>query len=286
MYVHSQVSAHTNETQSAPSVSNPGYLYGQQVIGARSISSSILSTTADSNAVTMVPTSTVELEGGKLRGTYRTSYGQWNILAGGPCPVLQHKVYLAEPLLFGHDTFGGCMFSPPAYILVDSPYSDWNSICSILQNLLWNMLVSGQVESGPSAGRPITYWGSQPDHLAVWPISLTNRSGDWVPIHGIYGATAPKPPVGKPGLCSGLLVGQDTEIQFARFGSLISPQYRIVGAKATHIYGDVHFGPSNPQVEITVRIRFIDVSPPAIPIEKEPPLLLVRLPSDFFYPFF
>lgn len=37
------------------------------------------------------------------------------------------------------------------------------------------------------------------------------------------------------------MVGQDIEIQYARYGSLNNPVNRIVGAKVNYVYGDVYF---------------------------------------------
>ncbi|KAF8563303.1 Tectonic-1, partial [Paragonimus westermani] len=278
-----------NTSLDAPVSTSTSYRYGQPVIGARATPSTVFSKTASAVAITMSPTSVSEPVLTGLNGTnYSRSGGLWNVPAGGSCfSTADNQFLFMDSVKFGEDTFSGCTLNLSQFVdLLGDPESG-ASWCTRLQNLLWNVLYNSVGQTGNTDEQePIRYANLPPDHLAAWPSAQTNVTGNWVPIQNVFMASPPNDPISRVGICVGMLLGQDTEVQFSRFGSITNPQYHIVGAKATQIYGDIVMGPTLPTVEITVRVRFTDVTQPARVVEKSRPLLLAELPSDFFYPFF
>ncbi|KAF5399663.1 hypothetical protein PHET_06951 [Paragonimus heterotremus] len=255
-----------NVSLDAPTSISTSYLYGQPVIGARATPSTLFSKTASTVAITMSPTSMSEPILTSQNGTiYSKTGGLWNIPAGGSCFSAANNQFLfMESVKFGVDTFSGCTLNLSHFLnLLGDPRSG-ASWCTRLQNLLWNMLYNSVGQMGNTDEQePIRYANLPPDHLAAWPSVQTNVTGNWVPIQNVFMASQPNDPISRVGICASMLVGQDTEVQFSRFGSITNPQYHIVGAKATQIYGDIVMGPALSTVEITVRVRFTDVTPSA-----------------------
>ncbi|CAH8676496.1 unnamed protein product [Schistosoma rodhaini] len=279
----------TNASNVFPMSGNPGYLIGRPIIGAKinitDLSSlGYLGNTA--SVTTMLPTSNMKLS---IKGVkQQISNGVWNILAGGSCgTVLQERGLLVEPIRFGEDVYSGCILSLSFLEQFTRPEVDWTTRCVQYQNIIWENLFNpiGITNEDDRKGLGINFMSNKPDLLAIWPISKINRSSEWVPIQNLINNNFPTTPRGLNGYCYQLLIGQEIEIQYARFGSMIFPQNQIVGAKINYIYGDVFFMKPNFNIEITQRVRFIDVTPVAETREKSRPYFLVRLPSDFFYPF-
>ncbi|CAH8568054.1 unnamed protein product [Schistosoma turkestanicum] len=279
----------TNASNDLPMSGNPGYLIGRPVIGAK-INITALSSLGylgnTGSVTTMIPTSNMKLS---IKGVkQQLNNGVWNILSGGPCgTVLQGRGLLVEPIRFGEDVYSGCTLSLTFLEQFTRPQMDWTTRCVQYQNIIWANLLNplGITNEEDRKGLGINFMSNKPDLLAVWPISKTNRSSEWIPIQNLINNNFPTTPRGLNGYCYQLLIGQEIEIQYSRFGSMIFPQNQIVGAKSNYIYGDVFFMKPGLKIEITQRVRFVDVTPVAETREKLQPYFLVQLPSDFFYPF-
>ncbi|CAH8653728.1 unnamed protein product [Schistosoma guineensis] len=279
----------TNASDALPMSGNPGYLIGRPVIGAKINVTDLSSLGYLGNAgsvTTILPTSNMKLS---IKGVkQQLSNGVWNILAGGSCgTILQGRGHLVEPIRFGEDVYSGCTLSLSFLEQFTRPEMDWTTRCVQYQNIIWENLLNpiGITNEEDRKGLGINFMSNKPDLLAIWPISKINRSSEWVPIQNLINNNFPTTPRGLNGYCYQLLIGQEIEIQYARFGSMIFPQNQIIGAKCNYIYGDVFFMKPNFNIEITQRVRFTDVTPLAETREKLRPYFLVRLPSDFFYPF-
>ncbi|CAL8094056.1 unnamed protein product [Calicophoron daubneyi] len=269
-----------NATFAVPHSGNPGYLIGMPVVGARAnrtVLSDLGQVGSTGIVTTMIPTSKVV----QLNGVgVQTTGGIWKVPAGGSC---LNSSISQKPLNFAEDVLSGCIldFSSQELQEITGGSFDGQPSCALYQNLIWRIL------NGSYSGHTgfEEFGDLQPDHLAVWPAALTNRSGDWVPILRLSQSSGPSQPVAIADSCNGLLVGQETVIQYAKFGSLVNPQYRIVGVTSNYVYGNVNIKPQKQKLEITYRVQFVDVSKPLQYMQKERPLLVLELPSDFFYPF-
>ncbi|CAH8651039.1 unnamed protein product [Heterobilharzia americana] len=278
-----------NASGELPLSGNPGYLIGHPIVGAKLNKTDLksLGYSGSTGAVTtMIPTTNIKLSiDGKKR---KLSNGVWSILAGGRCgEILQDRGLLVEPIRFGEDVFSGCTLSLSSFEKLTRPEMDWTTLCVQYQNIIWQTLLNplGVTAEENRKGLGINFISSKPDSIAIWPISKTNRSSEWIPIQNLIYDYFPLKPRGLNGYCYQLLVGQDIEIQYARYGSMKLPQNQIVGARSNYIYGDVFLMKPNVNIEITQRVRFVDVTPMAETREKLLPYFLLRLPSDFFYPF-
>ncbi|TNN14122.1 Tectonic-1 isoform 5 [Schistosoma japonicum] len=278
-----------NTSNVLPMSGNPGYLIGRPIVGAKiniTDLSSLGQLGSTASVTTMLPTTNMKLSIDGIKQPMNN--GVWNILAGGSCGViLQERGLLVEPIRFGEDAFSGCTLSLSYLEQFINYEMDWTTRCTQYQNIIWANLLNplGMTSEEDRKGLGIQFMTNKPDLLAIWPISKLNRSSEWIPIQNVMNYNVPPTPRGLNGYCYQLLVGQEILIQYARFGSMIFPQNQIVGAKCNYIYGDIFFMKPNLNIEITHRVRFIDVSPTAETREKQIPYFLLQLPSDFFYPF-
>ncbi|KAK4475308.1 hypothetical protein MN116_002376 [Schistosoma mekongi] len=278
-----------NTSNVLPMSGNPGYLIGRPIVGAKiniTDLSSLGQLGSTGSVTTMIPTTNMKLSLDGIK--QQMNNGVWNILAGGSCgEILEERGLLVESIRFGEDAFSGCTLRL-SYLEQFINYEiDWTIRCTQYQNIIWTNLFNphGRTNDEDHHGLGIQFLLNKPDLLAIWPISKLNHSSEWVPIQNIMNYNLPPTPRGLNGYCYQLLIGQEIEIQYARFGSMIFPQYQIVGAKSNYIYGDIFFMKPDLNIEITQRVRFIDVTPTPETREKQRPYFLVRLPSDFFYPF-
>nr|CAH8873976.1 unnamed protein product [Trichobilharzia regenti] len=278
-----------NSSNSVPLSGNPGYLIGRPIVSAKVNRTELTSLGYSGNTgtvTTMIPTTDVKLSNEGVKQTLNN--GVWNILAGGQCGTLiQDKGVLIEPIRFGEDVFSGCTLNLPSFEKLTRPEMDWTTRCIQYQSLIWKTVLSplGIASGQNSKGLGINFIPEKPDSIAIWPISKGNRSSEWIPIQNLISDNFPSTPRGLNGYCYQLLVGQEIEIQYSRYGSMKLPQNQIVGAKSNYIYGDIFLMKPNVNIEITQRVRFVDVTPVAEIREKLLPYFLLRLPSDFFYPF-
>ena len=138
------------------------------------------------------------------------------------------------------------------------------------------------------------------------------KPGDWVKVMVVGGPTdhlegggdgnqtsstsarSDKKTTGKT--CKGMILSLHIEVTHASVGSLANPQSKIVGVQ--YRFGrqtDVSFrcvglGACKSvhkvhNIDVTTSVSFVDVTRPALDYYAEYPVLKVRLPYDFFYPF-
>lgn len=85
--------------------------------------------------------------------------------------------------------------------------------------------------------------------------------------------------------CSGIVSSVKILVLHALVGEHDDPQQSIVGVK---VAGNKFYrgGQRRDKLKISISVNFHDVTNPPLRIFAEPPTYEVKLPTDFFYPFF
>nr|VZI39203.1 unnamed protein product [Spirometra erinaceieuropaei] len=272
----SQVSGNiSEEAADTPRSGNPGYNIGAPVLAGTTNYTTVGLQEPDLTTVeTILPTS----DGLSLA----SEFGVWSIPVGGVCSILNGNTPDAtrfQPISFGLDVYTGCLLSVNKTFFDNIPGGgvSHSEQCSLLQQYVITFLTTAVGFPGKS---PL------PDRVAIWPAAQTNVSSDWVHVFGIDAIQSPAPAAANGIGCSEFVLGQTITFQYAKFGSLANPVRRIVGVSYSLVRGTLLLDGLERDYEISTRIRFLDVSPSPSVIEMEPPLLVLRLPEDFFYPFF
>lgn len=85
--------------------------------------------------------------------------------------------------------------------------------------------------------------------------------------------------------CHGIVTSVKMVILYASVGEHDSPQQTITGVKVTG--SAFHRNVSKyERIKLSFAVNFYDVTSPPLRIFAEPPTYEVKLPTDFFYPFF
>ncbi|XP_064635538.1 tectonic-1-like [Lineus longissimus] len=181
---------------------------------------------------------------------------------------------LRTPVKFGINMRSGCTFSVSL--------TNMSNDCQLIQDDAKRILLGG---SDP------------PSYVATFGNSAVEKVGDWVPILTENDPTGASGSTTQKGLCSNMVLGMNLEIVYANVGSLANPQPKIIGV--ARVYDEAQelkyecYGPFcqpdtmdlGQNFEVTSSVTFVDASEKAVPFYAERPLLAIRLPYDFFYPF-
>ncbi|NWI73829.1 TECT1 protein, partial [Dryoscopus gambensis] len=162
------------------------------------------------------------------------------------------------PVLFGYNMISGCKLRITAAMK-----------CQPLAQTLLDVL-KGQ---------------SFPEYVASFGNSQAQDVLDWVPITQLH--------VSEQMISNTLQsscqipVSLGIEVKWAKYGSLVNPQARIVNVTATITTTTLKQLPSGREriIPITSSVVFTDISSPAEPGYKAWPTINIKLPFDFFYPF-
>jgi hypothetical protein len=191
-----------------------------------------------------------------------------------------------QSVTFGEDRWSSCkVFVSPSNFT--SP-----SACAAMHKALIHLLVGTVMENVTSAKEFNLY-------VATFGDSKAEETGDWVQVilETVPSfVTTPSQSDDWTLACRGIVTSVDIGIMFANTGSLALPQAKILGTvfrfglphditfvcssrHCTHDSREQHF-------DVVTSVSFIDVTKPAITQFAEPPVYEVKLPHDFFYPFF
>lgn len=116
-------------------------------------------------------------------------------------------------------------------------------------------------------------------YISIFGDPKVDDSSKWIPVAVNF------PPNLLNDSCSGIVTAVKIVILHAKVGEYDDPQQSVFAIKVTGIT----FNRSiklNDQLKISFAINFYDVTNPPLRIFAEPPTYEVKLPTDFFYPFF
>lgn len=122
--------------------------------------------------------------------------------------------------------------------------------------------------------------------------SNASNGADWTPLATIDSGAGADAALA----CGGVAVGVELQLLTARVGPLASPQNTIVGARRVVYRQTLQYlctgtrcspgAPAQPQpAMLFTRVRFVDVTQVPQTLKKDPPDVVKKVPSDFFYPF-
>ncbi|XP_074659992.1 tectonic-1-like [Tubulanus polymorphus] len=234
---------------------NPGYRVGEPVMAGKLVNQQ------DSTGTL------------KQAISINTDRNQWmTVIRPGPGGSCLTQIGKRESVKFGVNIRSGCLF--------ELSLANITNVCKVLQTSVSNALL-----------------GDAPTYVATFGNSLVENVGDWVPI--IKDNLPSGASVSLSGGCYNLVLGLHIEIIYANVGALGNPQPKILGVKYTwDKQQNLQFkcigqycqpGTEQSQTqkfELVTSVTFVDASVPAVSLQAEIPLFTVRLPYDFFYPFF
>ncbi|NWU21714.1 TECT1 protein, partial [Dyaphorophyia castanea] len=162
------------------------------------------------------------------------------------------------PVLFGYNMISGCKLRITAAMK-----------CQPLAETLLDVL-KGQ---------------SFPEYVASFGNSQAQDVLDWVPITQLH-ISEQMISTTLQSSCQ-IPVALGIEVKWAKYGSLVNPQARIVNVTATITTTTLKQLSSGREkiIPITSSVVFTDISSPAEPSYKAWPTINIKLPFDFFYPF-
>lgn len=193
---------------------------------------------------------------------------------------------LRQTVTFWENRWSSCMvFVSPSNFT--SP-----SACATMHKATINLLAGGVMENVTSAKEFNFY-------IATFGDSKVEETGDWVQV---MLETVPSFVISSSQsddwalVCKGIVTSLHIDVMFANVGSLAVPQAKILGA--VFRFGsprDIVFACSSfrctreteeQHYDAVSSVSFVDATKPAIARFAEPPVYEVKLPFDFFYPFF
>ena len=255
---------------------NPGYIIGKPVMTGRKVIQSV----------------GIEGEVDKEAIEFDENVEEWLSIAAakkdGNCDLEGNSGNsFRQSVTFGEDRWSSCkVFVSPSNFT--SP-----STCAAIYKAVIRLLVGTMMENVTSAKEldlyVATFGNSKAEETGDWVqviletvpsfvTSLSSQSDDWTLV------------------CQGIVTSVHIDIMFASVGSLALPQAKILGTvfrfgsprdivfvcsswHCIHDSEEQHF-------DVVSSVSFIDVTKPAITQFAEPPVYEVKLPHDFFYPFF
>jgi tectonic-1/3 len=255
---------------------NPGYIVGKPVMTGKKVTQSL----------------GIEGEVNKEAIEVDEHVEEWLSIAAakkdGRCDLEGNSGnYFRQPVTFGEDRWSSCkaFFSPSNFT---SP-----STCAAIYKAVIRLLVGTVMENVTSAKElnlyVATFGDSKPEETGDWvqviletvPVFVTSsssQSDDWTLV------------------CQGIVTSVHIDIMFASVGSLALPQAKILGTvfrfgsphDVIFICSSQHCTRDSKEqhFDVVSSVSFIDVTKPAITQFAEPPVYEVKLPHDFFYPFF
>jgi tectonic-1/3 len=265
----------TKDTKTFHRSGNPGYIVGKPVMSGRKVTQ-IFGTEGeiDKEAIEMDdnPDKWLSIAGAKSDGRCD--------LEGNEGNSLRYSV------TFGENRQSSCMvFVSPANFT--SP-----SACTVLHKTVIQLLAGNMMANVTSAKDFNLY-------IATFGNAKVEDTGDWtqvtlesVPSFLITASHSDDWTL----VCKGIVTSIHIDILFANVGSLTIPQAKILGSvfrfglprdiiytcsslRCAHETAEQHF-------DVVSSISFVDVTKPAVLELAEPPVYEVKLPHDFFYPFF
>lgn len=255
---------------------NPGYIIGKPVMTGRKVIQSI----------------GIEGEVDKEAIEFDENVDEWLSIAAankdGGCDLEGNSGNsFRQSVTFGEDRWSSCkVFVNPSNFT--SP-----STCAALYKAVIRILVGTVMENVTSAKELNLY-------VATFGNSKAEETGDWVQV---ILETVPSFETSLSSqsdewtlVCKGIVTSVHIDIMFASVGSLALPQAKILGT--VFRFGSPHdtvfvcsswhciHDSEEQHFDVVSSVSFIDVTKPAITQFAEPPVYEVKLPHDFFYPFF
>lgn len=192
-----------------------------------------------------------------------------------------------QTVTFGEDRRSSCMVS------VSPSNFTSPSACATMHKTVIHLL-AGKIMENVSSAKEFNFY------IASFGDSKVEETGDWVQV---ILESVPSLVISSSSqsddwmlVCKGIVTGLHIDIMFANVGSLAIPQAKILGAvfrfgsphdivftcsslRCAHESEEQHY-------DVVSSVSFIDTTKPAITQFAEPPVYEVKLPYDFFYPFF
>lgn len=255
---------------------NPGYIVGKPIMTGRKV----------------IQTLGIEGEVEKEAIEVDENPDEWLSIAvakkDGRCDMEQTGIHsLRQTVTFGEDRWSSCMvFVSPSNFT--SP-----AACAMMHKTVIYLLAGSIMENVTSAKKLNFY-------VATFGDAKVEETGDWVQV---ILESVPSFVMSSSSqhddwmlVCKGIVTSIHIDVMFANVGSLAVPQAKILGIvfrfgtphdiiftcsslHCTHESEEQHF-------DVISSVSFIDVTKPSIPEFAEPPVYEVKLPHDFFYPFF
>lgn len=192
-----------------------------------------------------------------------------------------------QTVTFGEDRWSSCM------VFVSPSNFTSLSACAKIYNAVIHLLAGSAMENVTSAKEFNFY-------IANFGDSKVEETGDWVQVilESVPSFVTSSSSQSDDWMlvCKGIVTSIHIDIMFANVGSLALPQAKILGAvfrfgsphdiiftcsslRCTNESEEQHF-------DVVSSVSFIDTTEPAITEFAEPPVYEVKLPHDFFYPFY
>ncbi|XP_014253154.1 tectonic-1 [Cimex lectularius] len=147
--------------------------------------------------------------------------------------------------------------------------------CSILHSEIWTILM-GDVKVNVSDTQILDTL------IASFGDPLPDYQENWVPVH-IKNSNSDFNSIFAP--CRSLLSGVKYQFIYSYFGPFSNPQAKIIGATVEFLMDKASCSSQNCQLKLTSAVNYIDVSRNAVNKFAKAPVVKIKLPQDFFYPF-
>ena len=198
----------------------------------------------------------------------------------------EHGNSYRQSVTFGEDRLSSCVVSlKPANFT--SPSS-----CTAMQKMLLRILAGSAIENVTAVKNfnlfVATFGDSKAEDTSDWVQVILER----VPVY-VAGSSLQ---TDRTLTCKALVTSLQIVVMYAHVGSVAVPQAKILGV--VFRFGQPHnlmyscstlhcVGDSEDQyAKLVSSVSFIDVTKPSVPQFAEPPVYEIKLPHDFFYPFF
>uniref|UniRef100_A0A146LMB0 Tectonic-1 n=3 Tax=Lygus hesperus TaxID=30085 RepID=A0A146LMB0_LYGHE len=146
--------------------------------------------------------------------------------------------------------------------------------CSLLKEEVWK-IIFGDMKVNRSDPRQLL------SLISAFGDPSPDAPDDWVPI--FLDRSVVDQQVQIP--CPTQLSGVQYRVLYSYFGPFTNPQMKIIGLYATLSSKDVVCKVDGCQMKIVTSVNFLDVSQEAVNKFAKAPVVKIRLPPDFFYPF-
>ena len=172
--------------------------------------------------------------------------------------------------------------------------------CEQLKDQILHLLLGSPTHQGINQLgnlRIATFGNSDPQLPGDWVEVLTTRAPVDYHTSALKNDTDGGPETrSQSGTCKNMVLSLHIEIAFANIGSVANPQSKIVGVnyrfgRSTDVtfrcvgLGACKSVQKTQNLDISTSVSFLDVTQPALSYYAEYPVIKVRLPYDFFYPF-
>ena len=202
------------------------------------------------------------------------------------------KLTRRQRILFGVDSFSGCSFRMKR--------SDLSKDCEEIKDKILHLLLGSPTHKGINEVenlRVASFGNSDPNKPGDWiKVQITRPPRDHIKDNVNSTTSGSSESQNPPGTCKDVVKSLHIEVAYAFIGSTANPQAKILGVN--YRFGrrqDVKFRcvglgscrsvEKTQNIDVSTSVSFVDVTKPALRYYAEYPVLTIRLPYDFFYPF-